>query len=194
MPLISFALRKLDCTRPRCYDSPLMTRSAARFSTGMAARAAIAAAVLFSLAGCGSLVLATADTPACVTPGPALRADSFKTSVALTTAKDGLKYGDIRVGCGAQPHAGQTVTLQYTGWLANGRFFDSSRAGGRPPLSFRLGEGVIIRGLEEGVATMHLGGTRRLVIPPSLAFGPTARGSVPPNSTIVINIELVAIS
>ena len=78
--------------------------------------------------------------------------------------------------------------------LANGRFFDSSRAGGRPPLSFRLGQGVIIRGLEEGVATMHLGGTRRLVIPPSLAFGPTARGSVPANSTIVINIELVAIS
>ena len=170
-----------------------MSNSAARFSAGVAARAAVAAAVLFSLAGCGSLVLATADAPACVTPGAVSRADSFSTSVALTTAKDGLKYGDIRLGCGPQPRAGQTVSLQYTGWLANGRFFDSSRAPGRQPLSFRLGEGLIIRGLEEGVASMHLGGTRRLEIPPSLAFGPTARGSVPPNSTIVIDVELVGV-
>ena len=75
-----------------------MSKSAARFSAAVAVRVAVAAAVLLSLAGCGSLVLATADTPACVTPGPVSRADSFKTSVALTTAKDvSLRLVDLGV-------------------------------------------------------------------------------------------------
>src|SRR5437870_5096067 len=128
-------------------------------------RAGGAAAALLSIAGCGSLVLATSDQAACVTPGPAARTDSFNVVVPLTTTSTGLKYGDISTGCGARPRAGQTVTLQYTGWLTNGTLFDSSRRAGRKPITFVVGQGLIIPGLEQGVATMHVGGTRRLVIP-----------------------------
>ena len=171
-----------------------MSSSALRAAVAGATRACVAAAALLSIAGCGSLVLATSDTPTCVTPGPLSHADSFSTSVALTAGKSGLKYGDIRIGCGARPRAGQTVALQYTGWLANGRLFGTSRAAGGQPIQFTLGQGVVIPGLELGVATMHLGGTRRLVIPPSLGFGPVARGAVPANSTLVLNVELVGVS
>jgi len=156
--------------------------------------AAAALLVAFGLAGCGSLVLATSDKAECATPGPIAAADSFNRSVALISTQSGLKYGDFTIGCGRAPRAGQSVTLQYTAWLANGKEFDSSRVGGRRPISFVLGSGQVIPGLDQGVTTMHVGGKRRLVIPPSLGFGPTARGAVPANSTLVLDVELTAIS
>jgi len=157
-------------------------------------RVAAGGAAMLSIAGCGSLVLATSDAAVCVTPGPTSRTDAFNVAVPLTTTQTGLKYGDISVGCGARPRSGQTVTLQYTGWLTNGTQFDSSRRPGRKPIQFVVGQGLIIPGLEQGVATMRVGGTRRLVIPPALAFGSTPRGTIPGDSTLVLSVELVSVS
>jgi peptidylprolyl isomerase len=129
------------------------------------------------------------------TPSPAPGGDAFCASVVVnTTQPDGLAYGDIRPGTGAQPKAGQKVTVQYTGWLqSTGAMFDSSRLPGRQPFQFTIGQGVI-QGWSEGVPTMKVGGKRRFVLPPALAYG--AQGSpptIPPNSTLVFDIELISI-
>jgi hypothetical protein len=192
--LVSCSFAELDCTRPRCYDSALMSRDAFVALAQRLIRCGLAAVAVLGIAGCGSLVLATSDVASCATPGPASRTDSFNVIVSLTTAPSGLQYGDIAVGCGARPRAGQTVTLEYTGWLTDGRQFDSSRLTGRRPLMFVVGQGLIIPGIEQGVASMRVGGSRRLVIPPALAFGATARGRVPANSTILLTVELVGLS
>jgi peptidylprolyl isomerase len=129
------------------------------------------------------------------TPTPAPGGDSFCTSVVIgTTLPDGLAYGDIKPGTGAQPKAGQQVTVQYTGWLrSNGQMFDSSRLPGRQPFQFSIG-GQVIKGWNEGVPTMQVGGKRRFIIPPALGYG--AQGSpptIPANATLVFDIELLSI-
>ena len=149
------------------------------------------------VAGCGSAVPISAESPtaACTTPGPATQADSFDESVTLTTASDGLQYGDIRVGCGAQAKAGSTVTVEYTGWLAGGKEFDSSRSQGRQPFTFVAGQGQVIQGFDEGVIGLRVGGKRRLVLPPSLGYGPSGNPPViPANATLYFDVELVAVS
>jgi FKBP-type peptidyl-prolyl cis-trans isomerase FkpA len=105
---------------------------------------------------------------------------------------------DVRVGTGDDAVAGRTLTVNYTGWLYDasktdhkGLQFDSSV--GKSPFSFTLGNAQVIRGWDQGVAGMKVGGLRQLVIPPSLAYGDTRRGSIPPNSTLVFDIELVAV-
>lgn len=110
----------------------------------------------------------------------------------ITTAS-GLKYYDLKAGTGETPTAGQTVVVHYTGWLEDGTQFDSSVDRGEP-FAFPIGQGSVIPGWDEGVATMKVGGKRQLVIPAALAYGEAGSGSViPPNATLIFEVELLEI-
>jgi peptidylprolyl isomerase len=107
----------------------------------------------------------------------------------------GLQYEDTKVGTGAQPKTGQTCVMHYTGWLwengAKGAKFDSSVDRGKP-FEFPLGQGAVIKGWDEGVATMKVGGKRTLLIPPALGYGARGAGKViPPNATLLFEVELL---
>ena len=108
------------------------------------------------------------------------------------TTADGLKYADLQAGSGATAEAGKTVTVNYTGWLTDGTMFDSSLKPGSQPFSFSLGSGQVIKGWDEGVAGMKVGGKRQLVIPPALGYGAQgAGGAIPPNATLIFDVELL---
>lgn len=110
----------------------------------------------------------------------------------VTTAS-GLVYEDISVGSGETAAAGMHVTVHYTGWLTDGSKFDSSKDRD-DPFSFPLGAGRVIRGWDEGVAGMQVGGVRKLTIPPDLGYGARGAGGViPPNATLVFEVELLAL-
>lgn len=109
---------------------------------------------------------------------------------AMTT-ESGLRYEDIVVGTGASPERGQEVTVHYTGTLEDGTKFDSSLDRGQP-FKFNIGIGQVIKGWDEGVLTMKVGGKRKLVIPPQLGYGARGAGGViPPNATLVFEVELL---
>jgi len=110
-----------------------------------------------------------------------------------TKTADGLEYWDIKVGTGATAQSGQTVKVHYTGWLTNGKKFDSSVDHGQP-FSFRLGAGEVIKGWDEGVAGMKVGGKRQLRIPPELGYGQRGYPPViPENSTLIFDVELLGV-
>ncbi|MBL7999545.1 MAG: FKBP-type peptidyl-prolyl cis-trans isomerase [Candidatus Kapabacteria bacterium] len=109
-----------------------------------------------------------------------------------TTTPSGLKYIDEVVGTGAQPKNGQTVVVHYTGTFANGNKFDSSRDRNEP-FEFQLGMGMVIKGWDEGISTMKVGGKRKLIIPASLGYGPNDYGPIPGNSTLYFDVELIAV-
>ena len=116
----------------------------------------------------------------------------------FVTLPSGVQYHDEVVGTGPQPQAGQTVTVHYTGWLDDhgkpGRKFDSSRDRGKP-FSFTLGAQQVIAGWDIGVATMHVGGKRTLIIPPEAGYGERGAGGViPPGATLIFDVELLGIS
>ncbi len=105
----------------------------------------------------------------------------------------GLEYIEVEAGTGAQAEAGKTVSVHYTGKFQDGRVFDSSVSRGEP-IAFRLGVGQVIKGWDEGIALMKVGGKAQLVIPPSLGYGERGAGGViPPNATLVFDVELVAV-
>jgi FKBP-type peptidyl-prolyl cis-trans isomerase len=139
----------------------------------------LVAASLFCFAA-----VALADTSA---GGPS------KTTGTPVTTKTGLKYWDLKKGTGAEAKSGQTVKVHYTGWLTNGKKFDSSVDRGEP-FEFHLGSGDVIPGWDEGVAGMKVGGKRQLQIPPALGYGERGAGGViPPNSVLVFDVELLGV-
>ena len=108
----------------------------------------------------------------------------------VTTAS-GLQYWEIKKGTGKPAQAGKKVSVHYTGWLTDGKEFDSSRDSGEP-IPFQLGVGQVIKGWDEGIAGMKVGGKRQLRIPPALGYGPRGFGSsIPPNATLVFDVELM---
>lgn len=108
------------------------------------------------------------------------------------TTPSGLKYLDMVEGSGATPEAGQTVIVHYTGTLEDGTKFDSSRDR-KQPFQFKLGASQVIKGWDEGIASMKVGGRRQLVIPPELGYGSRGIGPIPPNSTLIFDVELLRI-
>jgi len=112
---------------------------------------------------------------------------------AITT-DSGLKYVEIKEGTGESPKKGQKVTVHYTGTLENGTKFDSSRER-RTPFDFTIGVGQVIKGWDEGVATMKVGGRRQLIIPPELGYGDSGVGGViPGNATLIFDVELLDVN
>ncbi len=113
------------------------------------------------------------------------------------TTSSGLQIEDTKAGTGATPKTGQTCVMHYTGWLyengAKGKKFDSSVDRGQP-FEFPIGTGRVIKGWDEGVATMQVGGKRTLIIPPALGYGSRgAGGAIPPNATLIFEVELLGV-
>ena len=157
-----------------------MRRQATRF-LAMAFVAALAA------------VTARAQEPK---PTPAPGAEKTSES-KMTKTPSGLQYEDLKVGDGASPQKGQTVAVHYTGWLwengAKGKKFDSSIDRGQP-ITFPVGTGRVIKGWDEGLMTMKVGGKRILLIPADLAYGSSGRPPViPPNATLMFEVELIEV-
>ena len=117
----------------------------------------------------------------------------LSTPKEIPLGNGGLKYVELAEGTGPTPQKGQTVTVKYTGSLPNGTVFDSSEKPGGKPLEFVLGAGKMIKGFDEGITTMKLGGKRKLIIPPKLGYGPTPPSNIPPNSTLNFEVELIKI-
>jgi len=137
--------------------------------------------------------LAAFAVVAAMTAGQFL-ADSAQAEQEVATAS-GLRYVDVKPGSGAVARAGQTAVVHYTGWLyeggKKGAKFDSSRDRGQP-FAFPLGAGRVIRGWDEGVTGMKVGGQRTLIIPPELGYGSRGAGGViPPNATLIFDVELI---
>jgi FKBP-type peptidyl-prolyl cis-trans isomerase len=130
-----------------------------------------------------------ADKPTVTKEKPAMDKPEGKEIVTSS----GLKYVDEKVGDGEEAKSGDTVTVHYTGWLTDGKKFDSS-VDRNQPFTFRLGAGQVIEGWDKGVAGMKVGGKRKLTIPPGLAYGNRAVGGViPSNSTLVFDVELLGV-
>lgn len=126
------------------------------------------------------------------TSQPQQQASAQETSQSHATA-DGLVIEDIVIGGGAEARMGMTVTVNYIGTLENGKKFDSSYDRGTP-FEFLLGQGMVIRGWEEGIQGMRVGGTRKLTIPSSLGYGERGAGAaIPPNVTLIFQVELLGV-
>ena len=110
-----------------------------------------------------------------------------------TKLPDGLEYWDIKVGTGEEAKTGDKVKVHYTGWFTNGKKFDSS-VDAHQPYTFTVGQGNVIKGWDEGVAGMKVGGKRQLRIPPELAYGEQGyKNIIPPNSTLIFDVQLLGI-
>ena len=109
---------------------------------------------------------------------------------ALISTASGLQYKDLVVGTGEMASAGARAVVHYTGWLMDGTKFDSSLDRGEP-FEFVIGQGRVIKGWDEGVGTMRVGGKRELIIPPELAYGDRGVGVIPPGSTLRFEVELI---
>ena len=129
-----------------------------------------------------------------IAPGP-MRVETTRgiLSMSSRTSASGLQIEDVTVGDGAEAKSGAQVRVHYTGWLTDGKKFDSSKDRGQP-FGFRLGGGQVIRGWDEGVEGMKVGGVRKLTIPPDLGYGARGAGGViPPGATLLFEVELLGV-
>ena len=154
----------------------------------------VLSAAFFVAAGCGGDKSNTSGTPSApASQGSSSAAGPMKVSGSPTTTASGLQYWDIVVGTGAPAVVGKGVKVHYSGFLTTGAKFDSSRDRGEP-FVFQLGAGEVIKGWDEGVAGMKVGGKRQLRIPPELGYGDRGAGGViPPNATLIFDVELLGV-
>jgi peptidylprolyl isomerase len=161
----------------------------------------LAIGVVLALTGCGEKKSEKAEAPSAPSTeektsepaAPEAKSSEVapeKTEDGFIVTKSGLKYKDIKVGTGPAVKAGDTVKVDYKGWLDDGTVFDTSKQPGREPFSFAVGTGTVIKGWDEGLQGMKKGGKRELIIPPDLGYGSEDMGTIPPNSTLHFSIEL----
>jgi FKBP-type peptidyl-prolyl cis-trans isomerase len=159
-----------------------------------------AALLVTGLVACGSLVPVSSHItplpPVCATPRPVAAPDTFATTVVLQPGGSGLQFADISVGCGAVANATANVNVQFTVWLTTGKQVVTTRGPSQPANALQLGSPTTLAFWRLGVPGMRVGGTRRLVVPPALAFGAAGNSSagVPANATLVVNVELVSLA
>jgi FKBP-type peptidyl-prolyl cis-trans isomerase len=162
-------------------------------------------ALALALAGCNSTTTtggsssstsatgSSSTTSTTAAPPAAASGAEATASAKEITMPNGLKYVDLKVGDGQLAETGMTAQVHYTGWLTDGTKFDSSVDRGQP-FSFKLGAGQVIRGWDEGVKGMRVGGKRKLTIPPDMGYGAAGAGGViPPNATLVFDVELLGL-
>ena len=154
--------------------------------------AAVAAlGLLFSM-----LYGVSADPPKKLDPK---KSETKKPEEKIVTTPSGLKYVDLKPGKGASPKAGQTVTVNYTGKFTNGKVFDATSRHidqehpNGAPFDFQIGVGQVISGWDEGVMSMKVGGKRKLIVPPKLGYGESGFGPIPPNATLIFEVELLSV-
>lgn len=130
---------------------------------------------------------------AAIASSPVYAATKESTTKQPTTTESGLQYTDTKEGTGKIPEKGQMVIVHYTGTLPDGTKFDSSRDR-KEPFKFTLGAGEVIKGWDEGISTMKIGGKRTLIVPPELGYGANSPGGViPPNATLHFDVELIGV-
>ncbi|MEO1428299.1 MAG: FKBP-type peptidyl-prolyl cis-trans isomerase [Cyanobacteria bacterium J06632_19] len=134
------------------------------------------------------------ESPASTTVADSTTTKASDNMSETVTTPSGLKYEVIKEGTGETPQTGQTVTVHYTGTLEDGSKFDSSRDRGQP-FQFKIGKGQVIKGWDEGLSIMKVGDRRKLIIPPDLGYGSRGAGGViPPNATLIFDVELLGVS
>ena len=182
------------------YDSAPMPHHLGTLRPGLAGTVAGAAMAVLALAACGSAVPVSSHItpvpPDCSSVRPASALDSFATPATLQPGPSGLQFADLRVGCGAVAAATANVNVQFTVWLSTGTQVITTRGQNQPPNTLQLGSASTLGFWRLGVPGMRVGGTRRLVVPPTLGFGAAGNTSagVPPNATLVIDVELVSLA